>query len=200
MKRAAIVLAGGQSSRMGSDKWTLSLEGKSVAERIIHVLAECCSPIYIVVANPSKPFETVNKQVEIIHDLVADCGPLGGVYTGLSHSEATWNLVTACDMPFVSKRLVELMFQRAEETGSHVIVPEWGGKLHPLHAVYSKECLERLKAYVFAGGRKVMEFVHTLQPLILSEQEVQVVDPQGLALFNMNRPDDYAKAKQILRD
>jgi len=131
-----IVLAGGKSSRMGTDKGFLKLEGMTFMERIIHSLKPLVNQIIIVSDNADYDLFG-QKRVE---DMIKDSGPLAGLYTGLYHSKTEYNLVLSCDVPLINgitlKKLIDNM-----EDGVDVVQFESQNKTIPLVAIYRKHCM-----------------------------------------------------------
>jgi molybdopterin-guanine dinucleotide biosynthesis protein A len=103
-------------------------------------------------------------------------------------------------MPFPSKRLAEALFDLCLTGHVQAAIPEWKGNLHPLFAVYRSDCLTSLTSYIEGGGRKVMDWLHTLDIAILADKQIKQLDPQGTALFNMNRREDYELALKLLQE
>jgi molybdenum cofactor guanylyltransferase len=188
---------------MGTDKWLLRIGGQTVLERTVSILIDRVETLTIVLEHGGE--ETMKMpsslmyrgDVSIIHDPVPNNGPLAGIAAGLANSDSEYHLIAAADMPFLSWRLAERLFKECERQRCSAIVPEAGGKLHPLFAVYHASTLESLTDYIAEGGRKVMEWLGRLGTIVLPEDEVWRLDPEGIALFNMNRPEDYEKAKEI---
>ncbi|WJH37262.1 NTP transferase domain-containing protein [Paenibacillus sp. CC-CFT747] len=126
-------------------------------------------------------------------------GPLGGLGAGLRHTAHRLNLAAAADMPFPSAALARELFAAAEGTGRPAAAVERDGRLEPLFAVYSADSLESLQAYVREGGRRIGRWLESLAPAVVPEERLRELDPAGLALFNMNRPEDYRQALLFLQ-
>ncbi len=120
----AYILAGGKSSRMGTDKGLLLFEGKP--------------PIFDKLAIVSNNPEYEKFGLELIPDLIKDIGPAGGIYTALHHSEAKLNFMLSCDMPFITKEAIEFLVKNAGE--NQIVLLENQGKLEPLFGLYAKDC------------------------------------------------------------
>jgi molybdopterin-guanine dinucleotide biosynthesis protein A len=202
-----VLLAGGRSSRMGSDKWMLPLVGKTVIEQIIDTLQPLSTELWVIAANadeaayPNK-FPNLSKRCPDIHisyDSISGIGPLGGISAGLTLCSATHILVAATDMPFPSAELAQRLISLSQSSGAAVSLPKWNERLHPLFAVYHKDCLASLTAYIEGGGRKVMDWIDRLNVIVLEEKQIEQLDPEGIALFNMNRQEDYETVLQMLR-
>jgi molybdopterin-guanine dinucleotide biosynthesis protein A len=206
--RGIVLLAGGSSRRMGQDKWMLEVGEMTVMERIISVLHPLGAELWVIAAGADElkiphRYPDLSKRfpnVHMTHDTLQDIGPLAGIAAGLSHCAQSYMLVSASDMPFPSHKLADKLFELCLTEDAQAAIPEWSGKLHPLFAVYRKDCLTSLIPYIEDGGRKVMGWLHTLDIAILAEKQVKQLDPQGTALFNMNHREDYALALKLVQD
>jgi molybdopterin-guanine dinucleotide biosynthesis protein A len=179
-----------------------------VMERIVSVLHPIGTELWIIAAsaddlkNPQKFPDLTQRfpNVYMSHDALQDIGPLAGIAAGLSHCSQAYILVSASDMPFPSNAIAESLFDLCITANVQAVVPQWDGRLHPLFAVYRKDCLASLMAYIASGGRKVMDWLHSLDIAILAEEQIKQLDPQGTALFNMNHREDYDLALKLLQD
>jgi molybdopterin-guanine dinucleotide biosynthesis protein A len=206
--RGIILLAGGSSIRMGQDKWGLKVGEITLLERMLLVLYPLGVELWIIAAgaeelnNPDKfPDLTAGyPNLHMTHDYSKNIGPLGGIAAGLTYCGQPYMLVSATDMPFPSKSLAEALFDLCLTGQVQAAIPEWNGRLHPLFAVYRRDCLSSLTSYIEGGGRKVMDWLHTLNMAIFAEKQIKQLDPQGTALFNMNHREDYELALKLLQD
>lgn len=139
----AYILAGGKSSRMGTEKGLVQLNGKSFIEHIIQVLNKVNIPVYII--SNTKAYDFLGYPV--IADIVEDKGPLGGIYTALMHSQQQNNLIISCDVPFVQEELIRYLCERIDAS-SHCIVPTHSGNSEPLCAIYTKEGMGLIKEMI----------------------------------------------------
>jgi len=129
-----IILAGGKSSRMGQDKGLMLVNEKPMIQHVLEVAKQITSQIIIVANNSGyKQFG-----FPVYKDDFQDKGPLSGIYTGLKNSTTLYNLVLSCDIPFIQKDL--LVFLLSSSQGNEITVSLQDGKLHPLIAVYTKNC------------------------------------------------------------
>lgn len=178
--RAGYVLAGGRSSRMGRDKALLPLDGATLIEHVaskVHVAAGNVS----IIAPPDRYRDL---PYPVIADMVEGCGPLGGVFTALSVTEAPWNLIVGCDMPALTVAFLEDLF-RAAELPVDAVVPETAGGLDPLCAVYHRRCLEKAASAIDRKILKMHDFVSTLR---IRRWPVLNAAP----LENINTPDQWS--------
>ncbi len=209
MGRGAILLAGGQSRRMGSDKWLLRVGQATVLERMIERLSLHVDKIWIILAYPTDeqregirllpPSVIQQPKCEILRDENRDCGPLAGLQVGLQASPFEYNLVAATDMPFVQWNVAELLFDMCERGMAECAYPVWEGRSHPLFAVYRRSTRSSLVTYQASGGRKVMEWVKQLDCLEVTQDQLCIRDPRGLSFINMNTPQDYRFACRLER-
>lgn len=154
-----ILLAGGKSTRMGQDKGLLMLQGKPMVQHILEVVAPLPCPIIIIANQPA--YQAFNYPV--FADIIPDCGPMGGIYTGLVHSERDHNLVLACDMPSVQLDAIQHLTARHSENHG-VTVGAIAARLEPLFAVYSKNCLPSLEDALHNGAYKMQDYLNCAAP------------------------------------
>ena len=147
------ILAGGKSSRMGTDKGLLLIEGKAMIEYVIEQMQPVFDNLVIVSNNP----EYEKFGLKVIPDLIKDIGPAGGIYTALNHSDSQLNFMVSCDMPFVTQEAIEFMITNSNE--SQIVLLENLGKLEPLFGVYSKECEEKWLQLIQQGKFKLQDMV-----------------------------------------
>jgi molybdopterin-guanine dinucleotide biosynthesis protein A len=153
-----IILAGGKSSRMGSDKGFLELNGKSFMTRIIEALKPVVKEI-IIVSNASE-YDVFNlKRVE---DKIEASGPLAGLYTGLFHSETEYNIVLSCDVPLINTVILKQLIDGISSE-CDVIQIESQGKTMPLIAIYKKLCMSHFLKQLVQGDRRLLVAVEGLQ-------------------------------------
>jgi molybdopterin-guanine dinucleotide biosynthesis protein A len=128
------ILAGGKSSRMGTDKGLLLFEGKAMIQYVIEQLQPVFDKLVIVSNNP----EYEKFGLEVIPDLIKDIGPAGGIYTALKHSNSVLNFIVSCDMPFITEEAIDFIMKNTND--SQIVLLENQGKLEPLFGIYSKDC------------------------------------------------------------
>ena len=195
MKATAIILAGGKNRRLGRNKAVETIGGKSLVERVIERLSPLASQILIVTSADRTDF-TGTGEATILTDLYQGQGPLGGIYTGLVAAKASYSIVVACDMPFLNTGLLGYMLEQA--AGFEAVVPRLdGGMIEPLHAVYARSCLKRIKTRLDNKQLSVESFVKTLRVRYIEQTESQWLDPKLLSFFNINYQADLDKAIAI---
>ncbi|MDH4152917.1 MAG: molybdenum cofactor guanylyltransferase [Nitrospira sp.] len=194
---SGVLLAGGKSRRMGTDKRFLAIGGGTMLERSCNVLSNMFDRVCIVIAQDSPALEA---RIPVIRDLVPFCGSLGGLYTGLQQAMTKHIFLAACDMPFIHAGLVEYMVGKKDE--SDVVLAYWNGRPQPTHAVYSRNCLPVVEALMHSGNLKIQRLVTnpTLRVRLVTEEEIRTIDVEGRSFLNVNTPSDLDRARAIFGD
>jgi molybdopterin-guanine dinucleotide biosynthesis protein A len=192
MKVTAIILAGGKSRRLGRSKALEPIDGKRLIDRVVERLELQASEILIVTSRGQLDLP-ISGGAEVLVDLYPDKGPLGGIYTGLTSARFPHSLVVACDMPFLNVRLLGYMVKLSRDFDA--VVPKLGeGRLEPLHAIYSKNCLGRIKPQLEGGKLEAYSFLDSMLVRYIGRAECQRFDPQLLSFFNINHQSDLDQA------
>jgi molybdopterin-guanine dinucleotide biosynthesis protein A len=194
-KMTGIILAGGKNTRIGMDKAFLRIGDKVIIEEILAKLSTIFPKIIVVTNSPNS---YCYLGVEVVRDILPDKGALGGIYSGLVASEAHYNFVLACDMPFISLNLIEYMRKNAE--GYNVVIPKPNNYFQPLHAIYSKDCIQPIKEQLHRNDLQVFGFFNRVEVKCISAEEVKAFDPRGIAFFNINTKNDTEEAERIALD
>jgi molybdenum cofactor guanylyltransferase len=187
---SAFVLAGGKSTRMGTDKAFVMLDGRTLLARMLDV-ARSLTPEVAIVGDPSK----FSAFAPVIEDAFPGCGPLGGIHAALCASRSELNVILAVDIPFMSTALVNYILSRAKSSDACVTLPRAAGGLQPLCAVYRRSFADLAERALKAGKNKIDAVFDETRILVLSEQEIQHA---GFALTNfqnLNTPRDLASAQ-----
>ena len=195
---AGFILAGGASSRMGRDKGLLDFEGDPL---IVHT-ARLIEPLVAQVTVVGSPRRYAKLGLRVIADDVqaqsrpdkSGHGPLAGIVTALDATRSPWNLILACDMPYLSAEWLGWVLSRALRSRADAVIPRTERGLEPLAAVYRQECGAKLAAVLARGVRKVSEAIAELRVEHVYPREWSRIDPRGLVLKNMNAPGDYEEA------
>lgn len=192
----AVILAGGENKRTGLNKALLKLNGQSLMETIIGKLRNLFKEVIIVSSYP-REYEHLN--LKVVKDLIPQKGPLGGIYSGLSFSKSSHSFVVACDMPFINPDLIRYMKVRIDD--SDVLIPKTREGYEPLHAFYSKNCLDVIRKQLDSeASLKIVDFFDQVKVKYIEEEEVRKFDPDGLSFFNINTSGDLNKARQIAKE
>jgi molybdopterin-guanine dinucleotide biosynthesis protein A len=188
---AAFVLAGGKSTRMGSDKAFVRLDGRTLLACALDLARTVTGDVHIV--GSSEKFAAFAPVVE---DIFRDCGPLGGIHAALRASSAELNLILAVDVPFVQPALLQYLVARARSSDAIATVPRADGGWQPLCAVYRREFADAAEKALRAGRYKI--------GAVFDDVNVQAIEEEDLAragfapgLFrNLNTQDDLEAARR----
>src|SRR5262245_57973855 len=190
---SGVILAGGKSRRMGgSPKALLPFGGRPLIEQIAETLRSVL-PDCLVVTNTPELYTSLG--LPMVGDVFPEGGSLGGIYSGLRAAEGDAALCVACDMPFLSARLVAYLALRAGE--ADVVIPDAAGDLQPLHAVYGKACLPAMERRLRAGRLKVVGFFDEVTVLRILAETVQGFADPDRVFMNLNTPEDLARARAL---
>ncbi len=181
-----IILSGGKSTRMKTDKAFLKLGSSTMIEELIARLEKKFSKL-MVIANDKKRY--VDIGIEVIKDIIPDKGPLGGIYTGLVKSDSVYNFIFSCDAPFVNPDLIDHMISKIKD--SDVIVPKWQDRFEPLHAIYSKNCIEVIERQLGKNELKVTNFFQYVKVRVINEKEISRFISSQPFFANINTPQDF---------
>jgi len=197
---AGFILAGGESSRMGVDKGLLEIAGVPMIARAARLVESVVGSPVVVVGTPEK---YRGLGLPAIADDWPGCGPLGGIATALRASDAEWNLIVACDLPYLTRTWLEYLLQRARDSEAEAVVPmnltpENKRGAEPLCAVYHKGCEPTLRRALERGVRKVTDGVAELRVEVIEPMEWKGFDSDGHLFKNVNTPADYEQAKRNL--
>ncbi len=168
-------------------------------ERVVSRLIPLGGDMYIVTASERvSPRLSCHHRLKAVADIYRDKGPLGGIYAGLKASGADYNLVVACDMPFLNPDLLGYMLQLAQ--GFDLVVPRVGEMIEPLHAVYSRACLASVESLLEQGDLQVRRLFPLVKMRYVEAEEIDRFDPRHLSFFNINNEADLARAKDLARN
>ena len=196
---SAIVLAGGLSRRLGRDKALEPFEGEPLIRRVIGRLSQFTDETVVVVNSEARGKELSLPQDAVIAvDIFPDSGSLGGIFTGLTAARNEWGFVVACDMPFLNTDLILHML--TIRSGYDAVVPLLDGYPEPTHAAYSRACIPHIQRRLEARELKIAGFFDDVRVKTLGEVEVDDLDPGRLSFFNVNTPEDLARAVTLAEE
>jgi molybdopterin-guanine dinucleotide biosynthesis protein A len=186
---AAIILAGGKSSRMGRPKALLLFDSEPLIVHIVRSLNRIFSET-VVVAAPEQ--ELPSLPCKLARDEVAYQGPVGGIYYGLKAAGGKFCFVTSCDVAFLNTALISHLVAQISEYD--VVVPHWEDRFQPLHAVYRRSVIPFLEAQLERGELRPVYLFDKVRTCKITEDQIRRFDPEGLSFLNMNTPEDYEQA------
>jgi molybdopterin-guanine dinucleotide biosynthesis protein A len=184
-----VVLAGGKSRRIGTNKALLPFEGSTLLGRAVEVLGAVAEKVWVIVDSAEGCY---SSEAAVKEDVCPNCGCLGGIYTGLMAAETEYSFVLACDMPFMRSEF--LSFLAAHVKDWDVVIPKTAKGYEPLCAVYSKACLNPIRNQLEAGRFKVTGFLGEVRVRIVGEEEIGRFDFDGRMFYNINTWADYEEA------
>jgi molybdopterin-guanine dinucleotide biosynthesis protein A len=186
---AAVILAGGKSSRMGRPKALVTFDGEPLITHLVRSLQGIFGKI-VVVAAPAQ--ELPDLPAMVVRDELPFRGPVGGIYYGLRAAGAEIAFVTSCDAPFLNLSLVR--FLTTQISGFDVVVPYWEERLQPLHACYRAGVAPLLAEQLERNELRPVTLFERVRTLKIHEDQIRRLDPAGLSFLNMNTPEDYQAA------
>jgi molybdopterin-guanine dinucleotide biosynthesis protein A len=184
-----VVLAGGRSTRMGTNKALLEFGGARLIERLIRTTRPLFREIAII-ANDPETYAYLG--IPIWPDRIPGKGSLGGIYTAVHYSTFPQIFCIACDMPFPNPTVIAYLRDLA--SGYDVVVPRTADGYQPLHAVYSKTCLSLMEAMIHADRLKIDGLFPAVRLRTVEEHELRPMDPSLLCFVNVNTQEELEAA------
>lgn len=181
-----VILAGGESRRMGSDKSLLPLSGARFIDHIYRTFSQLFDEVLIVTNSPNL---YTDIPCEKVPDVFRAQGSLAGIHAGLNAANHPRIFVAGCDMPFINPTLVERICAFADS--GDIIIPHSKNGYEPLHAVYNKDCLEVMAGALNAGEKRIVSFFGKVRVHEMSVESWEDCDPQELSFRNINTPEEY---------
>jgi molybdopterin-guanine dinucleotide biosynthesis protein A len=184
---AGIILAGGRSTRLaGRNKALITVEGRTILDRLSGLLKAFFKPAIIVTNRPRDYFL---REEMIVTDLLDLRSSLTGIYSGLFHAPTSHAFVIGGDMPYLKKELVELILENLEPAWD-VVVPVTAAGYQPLAAVYSRRCLPVMARRLARNRCKVSSIFSEVRVKEIPEARLRQADPELVSFFNINTPSD----------
>ncbi len=190
-KVSCAILAGGKSSRMGTNKALVKLNKQTLIERVVEKVDDSVTKPIIITNTPE---DFTFMKLPSFPDVIKNIGPLGGIYTALKHCNTTHCLIIACDLPFLTTELFRLLFDQG--LTYDVLAIDAGNGVEPLCAVYSMNCLPKIKKQLDRGNFRVTDFFSSVKTTIINlNREKQIYHPN--MFFNINTPEDLKEAEEM---
>lgn len=186
----AFILAGGASSRMGTDKSQLLIERQTFTDRIAETLLKLTDSVTVVGR------QTDNSSLPSVPDVYPKWGALGGLHAALTACTRDWAIVVACDLPFVTAELFSFLAEK--RLGHDAVVPiQQDSRPQPLAAFYRVEpCRKRATELIEAGRRRPLDLLEAVKTRWVSFAEIRNLDQAERFFVNINTPSDYYEATQ----
>ena len=188
---AGYVLVGGKSSRFGQDKALLEWRGRPLAAHVARIVQSAAGSVTLV--GSIEKYQHLGYRV--IPDPVDGFGPLAGLLAALDDSTSEWNLVVACDMPYLTTEFLAFLIVKARESAADVLLPvDQDGMPEPLCAVYSLGSGNAIRQAVDSGVHKMTRAFESLRIRQLLPEQYQKFNLDGKLFTNLNLPQDFGVA------
>lgn len=186
----AFILAGGKSTRMGTDKAFVTLDGCTLLAKALEVARSVAADVRIV--GDAAKYAVFAPVVE---DIFRGCGPLGGIHAALRASQTELNLILAVDVPFASGTFLQYLISRARSAPpASVTVARTGEGWQPLCAVYRRQFADAAEKALRAGQYKIDVLFGEVSTQTISEEKLQAAGFSLRIFRNLNTPEELAKA------
>src|ERR1700756_2456046 len=178
---SAFILAGGKSTRMGTDKAFVLLDGRTLLARMLDLARQVTSDVHIV-GDPVKfaPFAPT------IEDIFPGCGPLGGIHAALRSSPTDLNVILAVDVPFVSLALLDYLISRATSSNANVTLARAAGGFQPLCAIYRRLFADGAEDALRTGQYKIGALFNHTSMQVIEEAELETAGFSPRIFRNLN--------------
>jgi molybdopterin-guanine dinucleotide biosynthesis protein A len=194
----ASILSGGNSSRIGTNKSLLLIEGTTLIQRLVELLDSIFTEV-VISSNEPESYEFFGKK--IISDIFPQRGPLSGIHSALSFTNSRKNFIISCDMPFISYEMINYLMDTKSD--SEIVIPKAQGRIQPLCGIYSKSILPIVENLLIESIRPESKLKGSVYELF-NRVKIEFVEVDKLnfyhknLFFNINTPEDYNLAKRIL--
>lgn len=193
MNFASVILTGGKSSRMGSDKALLKIGNHTFVEEIYDKLREVFQTVILSVSKKGK-YGDLNMDVLEVEDIYKDIGPIGGLYSVFKQTEFDGVFVVGVDTPFISTKAMLKILELG--IGYDIcMVEKKDGKLEPLFAYYGKSCLPHIESLIASNSHKMSELCKVSRIRLLSQDKLEELTGESLdhSLVNLNTRTEYER-------
>ena len=197
-----IILSGGKSTRMGTNKSLLKLGDLTVVERIVNLM----KPLFGRVILSTNSFDEYRfLGLEMFEDIYNGFGPIGGIHSGLVHSQTEKNFIISCDIPLMTEEVIEYLIRYS--TDKPITVARADGFIQQLCGVYCRSLLNEIEKIILHSETEVRDNEQTKRKCsvhkLIESVNAEIVDiekdnpayKKG-TFFNMNRPEDYEAIKR----
>lgn len=194
------IVAGGQSSRFGSNKALTLIDGRAIVERVLDAVSGLSDDLFLVTNTP-EPYQHLG--LRMVADLKPEGGALRGLHTALSSTDRPWVLCLACDMPFVKASLLEhivALTQTSEAADWGAVAPRHAGGAEPFCAAYRRAvCLPELERLLAGGRYRLQGLLDRVHVRYVEPPELTDIDPELVSFINVNTPDEWTAAEALAK-
>ena len=189
---SVLILAGGQSLRMGEDKALLLINGKPFLQQVYEIATALTSHVYILTPWPDRYQEKLTGNYKFLLESNRGSGPLVALSEGLAQISAEWILLLACDLPLLKTDILQDWIARLNQVPNSIlaVVPYQNSRWEPCCGFYRKQALPELQNFIDKGGRSFQNWLREIDaiPLSLGEREAKM-------LWNCNTPVEFKELK-----
>jgi molybdopterin-guanine dinucleotide biosynthesis protein A len=191
-----LILAGGRATRLGNTrKPLLEIGGRPILARVLDALGPLADEWLALVQDRDLP---PIECLQVVVDATPHAGVLPALVHGLQTACGEVCMIVAADMPFVKRSAFEYLLRVQRDERASIVIPRLDGFLQPMHAVVDRQlALQAVEAALVRGEQRLFRVLEPMGPRIVEEAELRSVDPDLLTLFNVNTPDDVARAERI---
>lgn len=190
-----IVLAGGKSTRMKENKSFVQLASKPMIEVVLEKVINIFSLPPIVITNSFEDYSYLGVRLE--KDIFSGMGPLAGIHAGLSVASTQQNFIVGCDIPLLDAAFIQYMVSQGIDYD--ITIPEEDGYTHPLHAIYSKNCIPSIENKLKQNERKVISFFSEVKVRYINKVEMNQFPFAYQSLINVNTQEDLKSVQVMLK-
>ncbi len=180
---SGFILAGGKSSRMGTDKALLTFQDKPLLQYMIELIAPFCDNLAI--SGHNSDYSTFC--IEMVPDLYPDCGPIAGIFSSLKYSDSDWNLLVSVDVPFSNDELFQSLISSIGDYDC--IIPQHTSGVEPLIGLYNKRTLTVIEEMIKSGDYRLTNLLSKLNTCYMDCNNLIKKYPR--LFMNINRMEDY---------
>jgi len=192
---SGVILAGGLSTRYGGEnKAFLRVGGARILDRLFAAYTDLFDEIILVTNNP---LEFLEWDVMIVSDLFPVRSSLTGIHAGLFYASNPFAFFTACDTPFLKKEVIATVLEHIDPAAD-LVVPQTSAGIEPLCAAYSKRCLKPAEDHLRLNKLKIQMALNKCRIKRIPEERLRARDPDLVSFFNVNTPQDLARAEELL--
>ena len=189
---SVFILAGGKSTRMGTDKAFVDYDGRPLLVRALDLARSVASVVWVVGSK-----EKFAEFAPVVEDVFRDCGPLGGIHAALRGSLTELNLMLAVDMPFVSRAFIQYLIVRARGAPeASVIVPRSDALRQPLCAIYRREFAEVAERALRARLNRIDRLFDEVHTRVIEQEELEGAGFSSAIFRNLNTPEELEAEKR----
>ena len=194
--RSGIILAGGKSTRINTNKSMAQIGNKKMIEHVLDNVSGIVDEVIVVAGDLGQrgKISTVICEASLTHDPIVGYGPVAGILAGLQSAKGEYVMVVACDMPFVNPDVVDFLFSLAD--GYDAVVPRWSdGNIEPLHAIYKRNStIKACERAIEKDDRRIISPLNALSRVrYVSIDKIKEIDPELRTFINVNTTEDLER-------